>query len=603
MTAYPHEKRNSTRTVITQLQAIRTEADDVLEGMSEFSANTLKKLTRLSQTDALDGQLRALDTYLEQTTALHREMLRLASRDDLTAYAEYMNPDEPPARHHIWLCERLHQVASKEMMRLMVSMPPGHAKSTYCTHLFPSWYLGNNPTHKYLQGGHTQTFVEKEFSLRVRNYIERPEFGEIFDGITLSKRSYAMDKWMLSNGKGSYTAKGVGQGISGVRCNISGVDDPIASREDANSPTARKKLMDWFIDDFKTRSLPKSPIFVVATRWHPDDLIGQLEEQNKEGRGIPWEIINLPAIALKDDPLGRPIDEPLWPDFYTLEELNDTKATMSSQAWNSLYMGSPVDVEGGLLDFSKIERYDKLPDLKTVRKITCSADCANKDGQRHDFTVITVWYHCEDGRHYLVDVIRKKVTFNPLVKLINATAVRWNADQIIVEDKGAGTQYIQTQGGGDGEPRKAPAPLLSISTDNKTKEFRFDGVTPMFSAGEVVLPKNAIWLAEYELELLQFPNSKHDDQVDSTSQYLSTVRVKKTKRGTVKAIVGGSGRPNSPAIDVVSERPPPSAKIGGTRTTPPEPVVETPSTPPKKHPKANRATRLHDSSIRRRLGR
>ncbi|MBL4870530.1 MAG: phage terminase large subunit, partial [Robiginitomaculum sp.] len=202
-----------------------------------------------------------------------------------------------------------------------------------------------------------------------------------------------------------------------------------------------------------------------------------------------------------------------------------------------------------------------------------------------------------------VDVVRERVEFDDLVTLINSTAKRWDANQIIVEDKGSGTQYIQTQGGGSGVARKAPCPVVAISTDNKSKEFRFDGVTIMFKVGEVVLPRSAIWLAEYESELLSFPTCKHDDQVDSTSQYLAKANLSQTKRGTVKAIVGGSGRPNSPAIDVVSERPPPSAKIGGTRTTPPEPVVETPSTPPKKHPKANRATRLHDSSIRRRLGR
>ena len=563
MSAYPHEERDATRNIVNRLTEFKTEADQVSLGKAEFKPSTLSTLSKIAGTDEIEGQLAALDAYHEEIHNQHRSRLQRASYHDLTAFAEYMNPEFPPAPHHIWLCERLHAVESLDMLRLMVSMPPGHAKSTYCTHLFPAWYLGRHPREMFLQAGHTQNFVEKEFSSRVRGYIEAEEYGDVFEEITLSRRSYALDKWMLSNNKGSYTAKGVGQGISGVRAHFAGVDDPIASREDAESPTIRQKSFDWFIDDFSTRLLPYRPIFMVATRWHVDDLCGRLEDLNNRGKGLPWEIINLPAIAEDNDPMGRAPGEALWPDFYTVDYLNAYKATAPARTWNSLYRGNPTDAEGGVFKLSWLKRYNQPPKTTTVRRITASVDCANKDNQRADYTVITIWYHCDDGRHYLVDVVRERVEFNELVSLINATARRWDVDSILVEDKGAGTQYIQNQGGLNGDVRLAPVPVIAISTDNKSKEFRFDGVTPMFEAGEVVVPESAIWLPELETELTQFPGGKHDDQVDSISQYLAKVRVKGPNRGTKKATTGGSRSERTANAGLPSELPTPSAKIDG----------------------------------------
>jgi predicted phage terminase large subunit-like protein len=136
-----------------------------------------------------------------------------------------------------------------------------------------------------------------------------------------------------------------------------------------------------------------------------------------------------------------------------------------------------------------------------------------------------------DRRHYLAEVVRKKVEFNDLVAEIEAAATRWGADAILVEDKGSGTQYIQTRQG------KAPAPVIPIAPGTNDKEFRFDGVMPMIEAGEVYIPRTARWLPDFESELLAFPNGTYSDQVDMTSQYLSWAREKR-KYGSRK--LGGT---------------------------------------------------------------
>jgi len=452
-------------------------------------------------------------------------------------------------------------------MRMILSMPPGHAKSTYCTHLFPAWYLGKYPKHKYIQAGHTQDFVDEEFGKKVRGIIDSEDYREVFPEIRLDPGSKAASRFALAKFKGKYLGRGVGQGISGFRANIAAVDDPFASREDVESPTTRKKVFDWFMADLTTRLLPRSPLFVVATRWHSDDLCGRLEALNAKGLGIPWEVVNLAAISEGiNDPLGRGPDLPLWPGFYDLEHLLNLRSTLPARDWNSLYQGKPMDEAGGSFQVEWVHRYTDYPknDVNdqgvvskiNIRRMVVSVDCASKIGERNDYTVIGVWIEDLNRKHYLVDVVRKRLEFNEMVTTIEDTATKWNrlipgtqVAAILVEDKGSGTQYIQTR------KALAPAPVIAIEVGTSSKEFRFDGVCPMFEGGEVFLPSATGWLPDYERELLGFPYANHDDQVDMTSQYLAWARVRRA---------GGTRKLGGNAVSAQST-PRGGRRMGGSR--------------------------------------
>jgi predicted phage terminase large subunit-like protein len=475
-----------------------------------------------------------------QLEAAYMEELRSLARNDLTAFAEYMNPEEPPAPHHIWMCEKLMQMESREILRMLISMPPGHAKSTYSSRIYPAWYMGRNVKHKYIQAGHTTSFCESEFGKKTKALIDNERFRDIFPTVTLAVDSKAAGNWSLAGTGGQYLTRGVGQGISGFRAHMAGVDDPFASREDAESQTIRDKVYDWFSADFTTRLLPNSPMFVVATRWHSDDLCGRVEDMNRQGKGIPWEIINLPAICEdpETDPMGRQEGEPLWKDFYTYEHLMNLKATLPPRDWNSLYMGKPVDEEGGVIIGEWLKTYSMMPGANSTKRTVVSVDSAIKANQRADFTAIGVWREDYDGFHHLCYVHRARVEFPEMVKLIANIAIEWKADVILIEDKGSGTQYVQTQA------TKAPCPVVPLSPNNNSKEFRLDGVAPMFQAGLVLLPERAEWLPDYQSELLGFPNAKYDDQVDFTSQYLTWAR-QGIKRGNVKLQGKSSGSRNN----------------------------------------------------------
>lgn len=285
------------------------------------------------------------------------------------------------------------------------------------------------------------------------------------------------------------------------------------------------------------------------TRWHEDDLIGHELEKMKAGNAAyDWEVINIPALAEDDDPLGRAPGEGLWPEVFGTEWYTLKKIDSTARSWNSLYQGKPSDEEGGVLKRSEISRWKAPPrDLKRkdgslykkiIKRKTLSVDCAEKATQRSDWTAATVWYETFDGKHYLVHAARCRKEFTDMSKWIDELARGFNVDQILVEDKGAGTQYIQV----DKERSNGPAPVIAISTNNNSKQFRFDGVTPMFTSGRALFPeKGTDWIADLEDELLKFPNAKNDDYVDSVSQYLSYSRKSGVKRGTRKAKSGMHG--------------------------------------------------------------
>lgn len=491
--------------------------------------------------------------------------------------------------HQKLIADLLTSAADLQVMRFMLSMPPGHCKSTHASHHFPAYWFGRNPKKKFLQAGHSQDFVGNELGAKVKSLIDSEDFRMIFPDIRLRSDMRAKDYWGLSNMKGKYVAKGVGQGIAGFRGNFGMVDDPYKSRKDAESPTIRDHTFKWYADDFATRLLPGSPLGLVMTRWHSDDVCGRitdresnerkeeelrdieieelkektakaekqslkdteelqfrlsklLEEKDGNQKKYRFEIINLPAIAEDDnDPLGRKVGEPLWEELFDLDALANLRADMTSSSWNSLYQGTPIDIEGGAVSSEWFMRYDEAPSRgdrernkpNEVKRCVVSVDTASTVGQRSDFTVIGVWYEDFNKKHYLIDVIRKQMEFPELCAEIDRVCKRYQSDVLLIETKGNGLSYHQLKKDGG-----APCSLIPIEVGTSTKAFRFDEVTPMFEAGQVFLPNRALWLADYEKELISFPNGKKDDQVDMTSQYLKWAK-SRAKRGTKK--LGGTG--------------------------------------------------------------
>ena len=504
------------------------EIETAINRQQLLTARSIRTLTELGiPTTPLSTSWEALTQYTDAIRDQFMSELLFAAPHDFSCYCEYISPDEPPSSAlHQLFTSILTNVETKEIQRLLVSVPPGAAKSEYFSRRFPTWFLGRNPAQIVLSAGHSQTFVTNELGKKCRGIINSDAYKDVFPNIKLAKDSKAADAWGLEGYKGGYKTKGIGQGISGYRANIGILDDPFASRADASSQLTRDNVFNWYTDDYQSRLLPNSPCVVVCTRWHIDDLSGRLEQMTKDGIGIPYQIINIPAILPADNVLGLPESSSIWPEFYTKEFYLNIKSTLSPTGWSSLYMGNPIASEGGVFEESFIHHYDELPKLgkegANIRRITVSVDSAQKTTERHDWTVLTVWIQTMDGKHYLADVIRRRVEFNALVKLVDDVSSFWRATTILVEDKGSGTSLLQVRG--PNSPTPSLIPYIAISTKNQTKEFRFDACTPLFNMGHVLLPHKATWLTDYINELLSFPDGKFDDSVDSTSQYLNWSR-------------------------------------------------------------------------------
>lgn len=569
------ERKERLLKTFKMLTALNYRVDEAIRTHTALPSRDWDALVALSQSHNLETQMNVLAAALEECESSLIEVWVELARESYHDFYEFMNREEEyvMSPHQRLIGDLLMSSANKETMRFMLSMPPGHCKSTHSSHHYPAWWFGKFPKLKFLQAGHSQDFVANELGAKVKSIIDSDDYRLVFPDVRLRTDMRAKDYWGLSNLKGKYVAKGAGQGISGFRGNYGMVDDPYKSRADAESATIRDRVFKWYSDDFSTRLLPGSPLGIIMTRWHSDDLCGRItdreererleelarqkdaeisqviekiEDQKGNQKKYRFEIINLPAICEDgDDVLGRAVGEPLWEELFDLPALENLKADMTSASWNSLYQGTPIDAEGGAVSAEWFQRYSKPPstgDKETaneVRRTVVSVDAANTAKERSDFTVITVWQEDFKKNHYLIDVIRKQMEFPEMGAEIARVCRRYSADALLVEAKGNGLAYIQLKKDGG-----APAPLIPIEVGTSSKEFRFDEVTPMFEAGQVYLPERALWLADYEKEIISFPLGKNDDQVDATSQYLKWAR-QKGRRGTKK--LGGTGHARSPA--------------------------------------------------------
>lgn len=424
--------------------------------------------------------------------------------------------------------------------------------STYASRLFVAWRMGRNPTHKIIGGGHSQTFVENEFSAKIRAIVGSAEFSSLFPDVVISSDTRSKSQWVLAGKGGQYAARGVGQGVHGFRAHFVCVDDPYSKVEAAESPVERAKIETWFTNDLGSRMLPTGKMFLIMTRFHENDLTGYLIEQNKLLPSYArWYLVEAPALCYdpETDILGRKLGEVLW-DYYDLQYFMTKKSEWSFQRFSLVYQQrtdaissdktsggfqyyhylphqSPEAIAKAKLDpNTKYDEFGKpiLSKRDYFRRIVVSVDTATKPGQRNDYSVIQTWGETRDRKHYLLRQQRIKVDFNALVLAIERQARMDDADIILIEDKGNGTSYIQHRGATDNQRRLAPCPIVAFDPGSQSKEFRYDEVSPLIREGSVFLPARANWLDNYVKEFGQFPDGAHDDQVDATTQYLKHVK-------------------------------------------------------------------------------
>src|SRR5262245_52697839 len=328
-------------------------------------------------------------------TVLRRKTIRA----DLIEWARHCGFE--PARHHQLFIKELEALTRGDFDRLAFSSPPGSAKTTYVSHLFPPWYLARHPEHLVLSGSHTQEFAERKIGRKVRNLIER--HGAML-GIGVDETSRSMADWALSSG-GGYRAVGVGTAVAGERADLGIVEDPFSRWEDAQSASVQETTWEWFEGDFVPRLKPNAKRVIIMTRFHELDLLGRVFERDA-ALGFKWRHIKLPMIAEDDDPLGRQVGDRLWPEWYTAAQVIEARA--NPQKWVALYQQRPSAEQGTYFQAEWLHPYTQLPDRQTLRVYGGSDFAVTADGG--DFTVHVVVGLDPAGRMYLLDLWRKKTS-------------------------------------------------------------------------------------------------------------------------------------------------------------------------------------------------
>jgi predicted phage terminase large subunit-like protein len=428
---------------------------------------------------------------------------RRAIRKDLTSWCRHCGFE--PAKHHQLLIKKLEAIAKGELDRLAIFMPPGSAKSTYSSVLFPPWYFAQHPGDSVIAASHTAELAEK-WGRRVRNLIAE---NERLLGVGLASASQAAGRWE-TNRSGEYFAAGVGGSIAGWRGDFIVIDDPVRSREDADSGSIREKTWDWFRSDVYPRLKPGGRIALIQTRWHEDDLAGRILEEMKTG-GDMWEVISLPAIAEDNDALGRIPGAALWPEWENLAELERKRRAIGPRDWNALFQQRPAPEQGDYFKAEWLKSVAVIPDKKWLR-IYGGSDYAVTEGGG-DYTVHIVLGLDYEEKLYLLEVWRQQASSDKWVEGFCDLVKRWNpigwAEEQGQIRSGIGPYLDRRQ-----RERKAYVFRETFPTRGD-KSVRAQSIRGRMALDGLYVYEHAPWFADFRAELLSFPAGAHDDQVDA----------------------------------------------------------------------------------------
>ncbi|GHV49863.1 hypothetical protein FACS1894216_01020 [Synergistales bacterium] len=451
------------------------------------------------------------------------------ARRSLLHFVTYTKPDYEVNWHHRVICEELDAFLEKDSARLILTMPPRFGKSELVSRRLPAFVLGRNPNTRIISCSYSSDLAQS-MNRDVQRIIDEESYSLVFPDTALSSSNIRTvghgtylrnsDIFEVVGHRGMYLSAGVGGGVTGRGFDIGILDDVIKNREEANSPTYREKTWDWYTSTFFTRREKNAKILVIATRWHEDDLIGRLLEQQKDG-GEQWQVINFPAVFEGRDEYTHEQDkraegDVLWPNKYDNAAMNDIRATIGSYDWASLYQQRPAPSGGGVFKEAWLRYYNPEAlalDMKAKGQrfgiVIQSWDMTFKDADSGDYVVGQVWAR-RGGDFYLLDQIRAKMNFTDSVAAVKAMSSKYpEALTKLVEDKANGPAIIN-------HLQHEVFGLHPVQPDG-SKESRAQAVTPLFESGNVYIPEPSAcpWVKDFTAELLTFPAAAHDDTVDA----------------------------------------------------------------------------------------
>ena len=426
------------------------------------------------------------------------------------------------AAHFVAMQAKLDAVTALTHRRVYFQIPIRHGKTSHNTERYAAYRLARDPRTRILLCSYNQRRAEK-FSREIRRRVRAL-------GVPMSDEKDGAGEWETAAG-GGVQAVGAGAGVASVNADLILIDDPIGARDDAESQAKRDQVWDWITNDILARCEPHTAVVMTMSRWHQDDPAGRLRDQ-QAGR---WDILDLPAEAEANDPLGRAIGAPLWPEHRGVDWLKEKHAELGAYGFAALLQGRPRPREGGMFKFDWWVKADTpLTPSRLVRYWDLAGTEPKGGGHDPDWSVGTL-----GGR---LD--------NQKTAIVHQAAIRagiGQRDAFLLEvgrrDRAAHghavTWWIETEAGIAGEDRTAQLVRqlqnigLIVKTERPTgsKVIRAEPLAGACEYQNVVLGPDdpaAPWRDALRTEGADFPNGKHDDRIDSASGMFNKLAVRHT---------------------------------------------------------------------------
>jgi len=448
-------------------------------------------------------------TYKRYQVMHAEKKIQNKAKNDFLSFVKCVWPDFIEGAHHRHVAEKFNKIANGEIKRLIVNMPPRHTKSEFASYLLPSWMVGRNPKLKIIQATHTGELAIR-FGRKAKHLIDSEEYKKIF--ITkLQEDSKAAGRWETAQG-GEYFAAGVGGAITGRGADLLIIDDP-HSEQDAMSESKLESAYEWYTSGPRQRLQPGASIVLVMTRWSTKDLTSMLLKNQKEAKADQWEVVEFPAI-MEDG-------KPMWPEYWSQDELVKVKATLPVAKWNAQWMQHPTSEEGAIIkrEWWRKWKHDWIPKLQHVIQ---SYDTAFLKKETADYSAITTWgvfYLSEDSplNLILLDALKGRYEFPELRRRALAQYKYWTPETVIIESKASGLPLTH-------ELRQMDIPVVNFTpSKGNDKHVRVNSVAPLFESGIIWAP-DLKFSEEVIEECAAFPYGDHDDLVDSTTQAIMRFR-------------------------------------------------------------------------------
>jgi len=455
------------------------------------------------------------EAFYEAAEIYLNSVKRENAQKDFMSFVHEMWPGFINGAHHKVMAKKFEDIANGKLKRLIINMPPRHTKSEFGSYMLPAWFLGRDPAKKIIQCSNTAELAVG-FGRKVRNLVGSEQYARIFPNVNLRSDSKAAGRWS-TNANGEYFAIGVGGTVTGKGADLLIIDDPHSEQEAAiaaTNPEVYDKVYEWYSSGPRQRLQPGGAIIVIMTRWSKKDLTGRILKSAIEKDGDEWETIDFPAIL--------PSGKALWPQFWDIKELEVLKEELPVSKWNAQYQQQPTSEEGALVkrEWWKVWDNDNPPQCQFVIQ---SWDTAFTKNERSDYSACTTWgvfYLNEDEMQpnvILLDAYKARLEFPELKEKAFNMYKEWTPDAFIVEAKASGLPLI-------GELRRMGIPVSEFTpTRGNDKIARLNSITDLFASGKVWAPPRR-WADEVIEEMASFPNSDHDDLVDSSTQALIRFR-------------------------------------------------------------------------------